>query len=446
MPSEPVGSTILKPIPASIRRELQEKFDLAKRLIGEPVRRGEAFSRAFTMLAECVLRDPGNTIYVAGYLQQLRREREHRRQGWLSWLWNKPGRLPMPENSLPTGAMVWEDLLGAAEGNEPGKRLLGVAQVCLDSGCEQSALRILAEGVHLSPEAAEVRWELALALFSQGEFDAAVEQLQAFQTLRPGDDHCHKLLAALKRPTALQEVGTPNLADLPGELEKIQQWIATGELGAAEGRLAQLKLALGSNLQVEQWQEEWLLAKYRQELQRGTVAVDVLKGIAAGKDFRELISRLELELNRQEMGVFHSRSKRHPSESRWKLELATRLKRAGNFSEAIAILAELATIGDDQSMSQDAIRARLNALVITGECWQHLRQFDRAWAFMEPAGALALTLDVSADEVALALYRAGVLATSLGAKEKAIEYLSAIVVRPGGYRDAAAWLDKARKI
>lgn len=447
VPSESVETTILKPVSASLRRELQEKFDLAKRVLEEPVLRGATFGRAFLLLAECVYRDLGNAIYVTAYLQQLRRERQNQRPSWFGWLSGKPALPEAPPGDLPKGETVWKSLLEAALAKGPGEALQRVAEVALQVGCEQSALRLLLEGISLQPDCIGLRWLLAKTLIYQGEFDGAGEQLSAVVRLAPEDGLAKALLVAVKSDDVAEDLSAIEKLELSEELSRVEKWIRDGRLANAKARLGELRLFHGANLEVQTWQEELLLASYRREIQRGTEASQVLRQ-AGEQGADELLKRLEAEFNRQEMAVFHARSKRHSAEPAWKIELAIRLKRAGNFSEAIATASEVLRSESESSedISAAAKQLQIQAGTLIGECWQHLRQFDRAWGYFQAAGDLALATGEFSEVDCLALYRAGVLGTSLGAKEKAEKYLEAIVVRPGGYRDASAWLDKARQI
>lgn len=447
MPSESVETTILKPVSASLRRELQEKFDLAKRVLDEPVPRGATFGRAFLLLAECVYRDLGNAIYVTAYLQQLRHQRLNKTTGWFSWLGGSPQFPATPPGDVPSGELVWKSLLEAALAKSPGEALQRVAEVALRVGCEQSGMRLLMEGIQLQPDCVGLRWLLAKTLIYQGEFDVATEQLLSVVRLAPENPVAKALLLAVQIEDLHEELASAGELEISDEVNRVNAWIRAGKLATARVRLGALRLHYGANLEVQACQEELLLATYRREMQRGVEASRVL-GEAGELRAEEIVRRLEAEFNRQEMAVFHARSKRHSTDPNWKLELAIRLKRAGNFSEAIATAEEvlLSKGADGLEWDTRAKEFQIQAGTLIGECWQHLRQFDRAWGYFQAAGDLALETGRFTEADCLALYRAGVLGTSLGAKEKAKKYLEAIVVRPGGYRDAAAWLDKARQI
>ena len=74
------------------------------------------------------------------------------------------------------------------------------------------------------------------------------------------------------------------------------------------------------------------------------------------------------ELNQRELEVFRSRSERYPSNASLRFELGLRLKRAGNFKEAITYLQE----GRNDPKRKGTVMLEL------GECFQRIKQFKLA--------------------------------------------------------------------
>ena len=89
---------------------------------------------------------------------------------------------------------------------------------------------------------------------------------------------------------------------------------------------------------------------------------------------QSLVARLEAEHNRLEIDILHLRCERCRTIGALRLELARRLKRAGNFSGAIQRLEEARSF----AAGEPAV------LIELGECWQHLRQFAKALDFYRP--------------------------------------------------------------
>jgi tetratricopeptide (TPR) repeat protein len=147
---------------------------------------------------------------------------------------------------------------------------------------------------------------------------------------------------------------------------------------------------------------------------------------------KTLATQLEAEQQRMEVEIWNLRTERMPKDWSVRLELARRLKQMGNFSGAIQRL-------------EEAQRLKVNhpgAFIELGECWQHLRQFEKALTLYEKAVSKAQTLSSNDEVLKLARYRAGVLAAALGQREFARQNLQAIVTADPEYKDARQRLDK----
>ena len=125
------------------------------------------------------------------------------------------------------------------------------------------------------------------------------------------------------------------------------------------------------------------------------------------------------------------RAERYPDDLGVKYEVAVRLKRSGNFAEAVKYFQQA------QVDEQHAGRAMLSA----GECLQQMRQYTAALQSYEKA-ADAKADSPDSETYRLALYRAGVLATGLKDPVRAKKWLGTLVKLDAKYRDAADRLDK----
>ena len=187
--------------------------------------------------------------------------------------------------------------------------------------------------------------------------------------------------------------------------------------------------ALGSgDLKIAEALEEIHIAAARQQL-----AVAEKRAKTEDTDeARELVQKLKADLNRIELQVFADRANRHPDDKRVRLELGHRLKRAGNFEEALAEL-EIA--------ASEPIYAA-GAELIRGECFQQLKQYKPAIQAYQKS----LAAEGAPEIRQLALYRAGVLAAGLKQAEAAEKWLAELVGQNPDFRDARARLDKIRSI
>jgi tetratricopeptide (TPR) repeat protein len=150
---------------------------------------------------------------------------------------------------------------------------------------------------------------------------------------------------------------------------------------------------------------------------------------------QNLASRMRQELNRLETEVFRSRSERYPTVMTWKVELGMRLKRAGNYPEAIKVF---------QQATGDPRRRGVVHLEL-GECFQQIKQYKLAMTNYQ-ASVEALSDRGDPDLRKKALYRTGVLAMGLEDIELAEKYLTELAGMEFGYRDVAERLDKIAEV
>ena len=151
----------------------------------------------------------------------------------------------------------------------------------------------------------------------------------------------------------------------------------------------------------------------------------------------DLAERMKTELNQVELEVYRNRSDRYPTQLGLKYELGLRLKRAGQFKEAIQFL--------QQARGDAKRKGKVNLEM--GECFQKIEQYKLAMECYE--AAILDTPEREADQRKLALYRAGTLALALVIKKSersyldvAEKHLTQLAGLDFGYRDVAARLDK----
>jgi tetratricopeptide (TPR) repeat protein len=147
----------------------------------------------------------------------------------------------------------------------------------------------------------------------------------------------------------------------------------------------------------------------------------------------EGVKKLRSELNQLELEIYQSRCQRHPEDTGLKYELGVRLKRTGNYSEAVGYL----------SQAQADPKHQAAATLELGECYQQMRQYTKA---LECYAGAADHAEEDSERKKLALYRAGVLAHGLKEAATAVRHLTELVKIDPDFRDAAARLDKSRRI
>jgi len=404
MSDDPPPQLLISP---DLRRRLQQQYEEAARLSAKPT---ADFRRIHSLLAECLWADPGNSLYLDALLANLRRREGQRRKSWWSWLerWKTPPR-PGGNGSSKAG---------------DGKRSGAVL------GTEYLVLSTAPQRLWRQPKSPSLLRELATAASALELDEAELRYLQAARELAPDDPTTLRLLArALTRQGRFEEAVGPwfAVAALTGDAEAIQ---ATQDLRGSqeavetEEALAREHSAAGADLSMLEKREDARLA-------RSALRIELARRRAASDEHpraQSLVARLEDEHNRLEIDIFNLKAERWPADVQVRVELARRLKRAGNFSGAVQRLDEALQLSPDEAA----------VLVELGENWQHLRQFAKALEFYQQA----ITAK-SSDPVIfkLAQYRAAVLATALGNYAAARLWLTAIVASDSAFKDARERLD-----
>ena len=402
--SSPLSSSLL--ITPDLRRQLQQRYEEAERQAAGAT---PDFGRIHQLLAECVRADPANQLYLDALLANLRRWRP-KRSWWAAWLRRWPwasaaaesgaDRLPGTPYSVPS--TQYRELQAAparllSQPDDPGL-FRQLAAAAGDSDFGEVELRYWRSALAIDPAHVESRRGLALALTRQGHFQQAAA---AWQDL------------AGHAPT--QAEAQAALTDLEPQTEQ--------RFDEQERELAEAQAAGGSPLKILAERENLQLARAEHRLQaaRRRAASD------PHPRAQLLVQRLAAESGRLEIEILHLRCERLPGDWQVRLELARRLKQAGNFSGAVQRLEETARIHPGEAA----------VLTELGECWQHLRQFAKALEHYRQAIAAS-----SGDAATLALYRAGVLAGAMGQTSEARQFFARLVAIDPAFKDARERLDK----
>ena len=228
------------------------------------------------------------------------------------------------------------------------------------------------------------------------------------------------------RIAELKQTLAQNPADIDSHLELADLLERDGSIGEAERVLANALAASGNELKVREHVEDRHLRWGKQKVMLAEKRLET----DDTPENRAAVERLRSTQLKQEIEVYASRCSRYPENLTWRYELATRLKAAGNFAEAIRCF---------QESMQDTRRRGAVALEL-GECFQKIKQYQLAMqnyqAAVEALGDREMELRKRA------LYRAGVLASGLDDVDAARKYLSLLAGLDFGYRDVAQRLDK----
>jgi tetratricopeptide (TPR) repeat protein len=365
--------------------------------------------------------DPGSTLYLDALLANLRRWKPKAKRSWLTgWLGGANEIRPGAMNTAPE--QLRERLGDVA-------LLRELAAAAADAELDDIELRYLTEARRLEPDDVATLRQLARCLTRQGRFEEAGQPWQAVLAL-DSDAEAAKAVEDLQpaaRAAEVSDTAVPTSAELL--LKSARAFAAAGQFAAAEQFLAMAQQASGGDLAILAEREDLRLAHSQLRL---SVARRRAESDPHPKA-QSLVGRMEQEHNRLEIDILHIRSERHPHDQRLKLELARRLKRAGNYSGAIQRL--------EESLADTSLAAEGNLEL--GECWQHLRQFGKALGYYRRAVELADAFSGGSRlPLTTALYRIGVLAAAMNEPAEAQAALTRLVSIEPDYKDARERLDK----
>jgi len=417
---------------------------------------------AIDMFSACVIGDPGNVPFLQAFLVALKRKFGGKKGGSFKALLSSGARAGMKRAA--TNAQ-WRDVIrqgvDVLKAN-PGDHacLLAMAEACgnlMFVDCQAVYLRAALDA---APADAEVNRQCARFAAGQGNFDQAIECWRRIGRVRGMAEEAEKEIAQLSvdktiaagkgligragggaaapaaaepgqpasRRDALREAIRGNPADIDSYLELADVLEQEGSVEEAEKALAKALAASGNELKIREHVEDrqlrWARSKVMIAEQR--LAADDTP------ERRELVEKLKRAQLRQEIDIYGARCSRYPENLTWKFELASRLKAAGKFPEAIRYF---------QEALKDVRRKGVISLEL-GECFQSIKQYPLAMQNYE--AAVETLTDRELELRKRALYRAGVLASGLKDLDAAQKHLSAVAGLDFGYRDVAQRLDKLR--
>ena len=204
-----------------------------------------------------------------------------------------------------------------------------------------------------------------------------------------------------------------------------------GDAEAAERVLTESIAASGQDLRLREQLEEVQVAK-----PRGRLAVaERLAEQQQTPQALELVQQLRGELARAELAFYTVRTERYSGNMELKYQLGVRLRRLGNFAEAIKVFA--------QSLEAEPVRAL--SLLEMGECHQRLKQYAKASEAYQQAIAAA-QLPGQLEVKKQGLYRAANLAVGLREFSLAERLYGELLSLDPAFKDARDRLDKIPQI
>ena len=459
-------------ITPKLRRRLQECYEQGTRLMTQ----GKYdHDYVYSFLVQCVLRDPANTVYLEAFLENLHRKYNNNKKGAML---NFGGKGPIKKAVAKEN---WEQVLklaaDALKSNPWDVTVLrAAADACAAFGYHQAELRYLRNALVPNPQDPAVNRHCALSLARIGDFDQAITCWTRVDEAKHGDDEAQRMISELQiqktvgvtreednRPSTrrraereakaasatspaasserreieltkrqeLERAVANNPTDLDSYFELADLHVAEQRLGEAAHVVNKAIAASGGNYKARERLEDIEILRKQEQ-----IAIAEQR-VAANADAEapELVSRLKEDLNRYELEVFNSRTERYPNDLEAKFQLGVRLRKAGNYRQAIPILSDAAKLESRQAKS----------LLELGECLQRTKQYDKALeCYVRSVAKAVATEDVEVQK--LARYRCGILSAGLHNHEAAEEHFVALIAIDPTYKDVAPRLDKIREI
>lgn len=469
-----------QPLPPATRRRLQSCFEHGSRSAAK-----NDFNYATDMFLMCVAGDPSNAIYVKQFITNLCKKYSDNKKG--------AGFTSTPKITALKGSMKksayskdWTTLMTTAL--EVLKlnpwdisTLTAMADACETLNFDEAQFVYLKQALDVDPKDAEVNRKCGRALARMGRFDEAISCWHRVEQAKPGDEEAMRAVGDLAIEKTISQGGydgaensTDVMADKAAKADRrseatsklspveqleraitkkpedVSLYVELSELHSREERhkeaeavLERALAASGGDVMIRERLEDAKLRTSRQQL---TIA-EKRAVKEATPEAADLAKRMKAELLAVETEIFRSRSDRYPNNPGLKFELGVRLKKAGQFGEAIKCL---------QAATEDAKRKAKTHMEL-GECFQQIKQYKLAMTNYEASLEALSTREI--DERKLALYRAGKLALGLAEKylatkdpqandslARAEKYLNELAGLEFGYKDVPQLLDKVAKI
>jgi tetratricopeptide (TPR) repeat protein len=477
-------------ISAATRKRLQQCFERARQLAHQDK---PDYDYAHDLYAQCVVKDPGNLVYVEAMLENLQRKHKQKRGSRLLGFGGKKAFQKAVEGEdWPEAVRLGLQHLRSNPWDVPALR--GLARVCEANHHNEVELRYLKNALDAKPKDPEVNRHCARSLARMGQFDQAIACWHRVEDLTK-DPEAARMISELTVAKTMgvapsdaatgtrQSPATPGSAPPPAgehaaseasknqeqangaqvaeeeeaerrppielnERQRLERALRTdptdldsylklAELHTAAHRYHEAEKVLtkalavsGQAIRVRMLLED---AQIRSAMARLAIA-EKRATRDASDEAQELARRLRQDLNRLETDIYGARCQRHPDVPRYRYELAVRLRRAGNFREAVKYY---------QDSRRDP-HCDLAATLEMGECFQQIKQYGQALQCYQ--AAIERSSEQDGARRHLALYRGGILAAALNQKELAEKWLSALLAEAPGYKDAAARLDKLKQI
>ena len=165
---------------------MQKCFEYASKQTAE-----ENYDYATELLAQCVLGDPGNIVYVQNFISNLQKKYRHNKKGSRLAQFRERGARTALKKASSTGD--WDEaikngiaVLKVNPWDVP--TLTAMASASAASGFDECKLYYLRCAIEINPKDPDVNRLYAIALEKRGQVDQAIARWHREEQDRPGDE------------------------------------------------------------------------------------------------------------------------------------------------------------------------------------------------------------------------------------------------------------------
>lgn len=447
----------LPPMTPAKRKRFQQMFEHANVQM-----RQENFDYATTLFSQAVLGDPGNPMYVQGFLANLKQKYNNNKKGAGMAFLSSAGKKGMVKK-----AQMQKNWLAVIQnGIEVLKlnpwdtgTLTAMATACDELGASEAQLHYLKVALEHDSNDVEINRICARALKDLQRYDEAIACWHRVEKAKPGDEEATRAIAGLAvqktidKGNYVQNPGNKGIIDRDGgpeltpeqRLEReirrspksIEKYKELAELytreelfeKAAEVYNRALQIAKG-DIELTERLEDVQMRDVRKQLADAETQYKE-SGSPADKQRAENLKRAVFE---RELEFIEKRVQRYPNSLPYKFQLGARYQLAGRYDEAIA----------EFQQSRNDPKYRGPSVLALGQCFQRIEKYALAMKHYEEA--IQEIPDRDADNKKKALYLAGKLAVYLGDFDTGDRYLTALAGMDFRYKDVSTLLDKLTEL
>jgi tetratricopeptide (TPR) repeat protein len=443
-----------EPLTPAKRKRLETLFEHATKKAATAA----DYDYATELFSQCVLGEPGNFIYVRGYMENLQKKYNHNRKGHPLAQFKERGSRSALKKAL--GQEQWDEViahglkvLAVNPWDVPTLTAMATAAGKMgDYDCEVFYLKC---ALMANPKDPDTNKRFAIALEERGMFDQAISAWHRVEEARPTDDEAKRAIAVLtvrkqrargdfdegevarKLRVKNEQQGEASLehklrqkieqepAILGHYLELVQHYLSAERFAEAEELLAKAYEVSDGDADIREKWEDAQLRHLRQKISRA-------KDPAAKK-------KLQRQYFERDLEVCKNRVERFPGNLAFKYDLGDRYLRTHHYAEAIQEL----------QVAKNDPRRKGVCMLALGQCFQQIKQYRLAMSHYE--SAIHEIPDRDGDNKKRALYLAGRLALAL--RNADLKYLDAaekhMTTLAGldfSYKDVSALLDKIARL